>query len=510
MPPKKPVPSLKGMSMNKVLYNICAVILDEMYFSEDEQWEVFESPVLSVRLQAVRDILGNSLLPSILEDILNTILEKDEDVDTTVRFIALQLLLVEGVNSLNIGHFPEDFYTHVLDAVAHSAAELRKLDLKGLWVGNEHKFYLCKVLRRLGSIKNLTLRYKCDDELLGIIGKFCSDIQRLDISGSIDITDVGFKSLYEGPRSSQISKSLQIIDLGGNGSKYVSPNHVSLLLCNLPNLVSLGTYERTGAALQIAYKKNPDIKFGLRYLHDLFTTSERILIIIRTCPNLGAIYLDSPKNVSVHNLDLLKNLKEIKLHKVRWDDIKILLEKCGERIVSLILITIFGQLDLLEVGRLCPNLSRVELHRTSLICSATSHSFAFKKVSQVFIYTSEISTLCVKLILNQGTKIKHLSLGMCGQLTDAAVISCLMDHSLKEVEALWFGQADNLTMRTVDALLEHCPVLNSLGNLAVWNVSGEDISMKQIELILTNTDLVIHNIGPDDDDNRDHFVFVMA
>lgn len=81
------------------------------------------------------------------QDLLNTILERDEAVEATVRFTALQLLLVPGVTELAVGHFPEPFYAPVLSAIADSAAELRTLDLRGVWVRDMHKFYLCKAIR---------------------------------------------------------------------------------------------------------------------------------------------------------------------------------------------------------------------------------------------------------------------------------------------------------------------------------------------------------------------------
>ena len=51
-------------------------------------------------------------------------------------------------------------------------------------------------------------------------------------------------------------------------------------------------------------------------------------------------------------------------------------------------------------------------------------------------------------------------------------------------------------MRTIEALIEHCPELMSLGNLATWNVHPDDIALVRVQLLLTNTDLSLHEFGP--------------
>ncbi|XP_045604370.2 uncharacterized protein [Procambarus clarkii] len=503
MPPRKPVHTLQSFSKDKVLYSVCAIILDEIYFGQDEDWEIYGPPALSVRLQLVRDILKNSLTPGILEDLLNTILSRDQAVEATVRYLALQLLLVEGVRNLTVGNFPESYFALVLEAVAKSGAGIQHLDLRGLWVRDEHRHTLINTLRKLYCIRRLTLRYSCDDDMLATLGKYSDGLQKLDVSGSREITEFGLKKLCDNPSRvacGQLSETLKIVDLGGPGAQELSPQLPSYLLLSLPHLESLGSYERTGAAVELALKTCPDKQFGLRYMHDTFTSSSRYHAVAKSCTKIQAIYLDSPKDTVVHYLDMLKNLKEIKLHKVRWSDIEILLNKNGSRLCSLFLLAVFGQVDLLDLGRLCPNLHRLECHNVSLVCSEVNHTTAFSQIRELLIYTSNISTLCIKLLLNQCVAVEHLCLGECGQLSDAAIISSMMDHSLKNVREIWFGRAENLTMRSIEALLEHCPHLTSLGNLAAWRVHPDDIDLLRVQFLLTNTDLNLYEFGPQEED----------
>ncbi|KAK8734657.1 hypothetical protein OTU49_005918 [Cherax quadricarinatus] len=503
MPPHKEVNTLQAFAKDKVLYNVCAVILDEIYFGQDEDWEIYGPPALSVRLGLVRDVLSSSLSPGILEDLLNTILSRDEAVEATVRYLAIQLLLVEGVRNLTIGNFPESYFALVLEATAKSGAGIQQLDLRGLWVRDEHKYALIRTLRKLCCIRRLTLRYCCDDEMLATLGKYCENLQKLDVCGSRAITEAGLKNLCDNPSRvawGYLTETLQIVDLGGPGAQELPPQLPSYLLLNLPHLVSLGSYERTGAAVELALQTKPNKQFALRYMHDVFTSASRYHAIIKACPKIQAIYLDSPKDSAVHYLDMFQDLKEVKLHKVRWSDLEIALNKMGSRLRSLFLLTMFGQVDLLDLGRLCPNLLRLEIHQASLVCSEVEHPTAFSKVRELLIYTSQLSTFCVKVLLNQCIALEHLCLGECGQLSDEAIIASLMDHSLQYVREIWFGIAENLTMHTIEALLEHCPRLISLGNLAAWRVHPDDIDLLRVQFLLTNTDLTLHEFGPQEDE----------
>ncbi|KAA0202624.1 hypothetical protein HAZT_HAZT009103 [Hyalella azteca] len=249
MPPHKAVHSLRRLANDRVLYTVCGVILEELFFGEQGQWEQLGHPVLTPRLQVFRDVLCNALVPKLLQELLNTILERNEAVEATVRFTAVQLLLVPGVTKLAVGHFPEPFYAPILSAIAESAAQLQTLDLRGVWVREMHKFYLCKVIRRIHTIRHLTLRYTSDDEILAIVGKHCPQLETLDISGSENISESGIRSLYE-KRINDVfkgfndcAKTLKVVDIGGPGAQHLpqlSLPSLQLIIDKCPLVTSIG------------------------------------------------------------------------------------------------------------------------------------------------------------------------------------------------------------------------------------------------------------------------------
>ncbi|XP_068235846.1 uncharacterized protein [Palaemon carinicauda] len=503
MPPQKPVHKLKLFARDKVLYNVCAVILNEIFFGQEEDWDVYGSPRLSVRLELVKDILTDSLTPGILEELLNTILSRDEEVEVVIRYLALQLLLTPGVRSLSVGNFPESYYNMVLEVIAKYGTGIQQLDLRGIWVGMEHRCALLNVLRKLDDMRRLTLRYNCDDEMLSTIGKYCNRLQKIDISGSRNITEEGLRKLCSNPCRvciDLLKHSLQIVDLGGPGAQNLPPSHVKYLFFTLPNLISVGSYECTGKAVELFYNEYPGRKLGLLYMHDLTTNSARFNCITKTCPNLQAIYLDSPKDTVVHYLDMLKNVKELKLHKVRWTDVEILLQKMGPNIRSLYLLTVFGDVNLADLGRWCTDLRRMEFHNVSLVSLDATQDSAFDKVVEFLVYTSQLSVMSVRLIINQCKSVERLSLCDCGQLSDAAVISSLTDGSLRKTKELWLGVAPGLTIRSIQSFIEHCPLLTDVGNVANWNIHPDDIDLLRVQLLISNTDLTFHELATENDD----------
>lgn len=503
MPPYKPVHTLQAFARDKVLFSVCAVILNEIFFSQEEGWDVYGPPRLSVKLELVREILSESLTPGILEELLNTILSRDEEVEAVVRYLALQLLLVCGVRKVSIGNFPESYYSMVLETIAKNGESLHQLDLRGIWIGQEHKNALLRILRRLCDIKRITLRYNCDDEMLATIGKYNSDLQKIDVSGSRAITEEGLKNLCSNPHRvcmNKLKHSLQIVDLGGPGAQNLPVTHVKYLLYNLPNLVSVGSYELTGQAVEMLHNDYPHIKLRLLYMHDTNTTSGRFNCIAKVCPELQAIYFDSPKSTVLHYLDMLKKLNEVKVHKVRWSDAEIMLKKIGPNIRSLYLLTVFGDIDLMNLGSWCSNLHRLEFHNVSLVSSESTHGTAFHRVLEFLVYSSQVNTMCVKLIINQCLAVERLSLGDCGQLNDESIISSLMGNSLQNVREMWLGLAENLTLRTIESLIDHCPRLTDLGNLATWSVHPDDLDLLRVQFLITNTDLTLHELAPANDD----------
>lgn len=367
--------------------------------------------------------------------------------------------------------------------------------------------------RRLHTIRHLTLRYTCDDEILAIIGKNCPNMETLDIAGSKKITDVGIKSLYEKRIRDEflgfndLTKTLRIVDIGGPAAQHLPVSQICLLLRFLPNLRSLESYDRAGAAVEMLCLEEPSLKFTkLRFIRDIYTNKQRMSVMVTACPNIEAIYLDCAKGGAVQLIHQLKELKELRLHKTRWSDVEVALQNICSRLRKLYLSTIWGSIDIYTLSKYCPNLSKIELHSGSIISSEPDYlgedrrEKTLPELRECLLYQTRLTAILVKKVFRSSDQLIHVGFGECNQLTDEDLISCINASNLKCLREFWFGQACRLTIESLKYLMENCPSMTSIGNLAGWGMEPGETSFIRMQLALTNTDLTLYDFGSDQDE----------
>ena len=103
-------------------------------------------------------------------------------------------------------------------------------------------------------LTQLIAPYIANDRLISAVGRYCSRLELLDISGTEDVTDEGIKSLYRNNIGGELwpadlIDSLKYLMIGGPGGKRLEPATVAQLLIKLPHLISLGSYPHTGTAI---------------------------------------------------------------------------------------------------------------------------------------------------------------------------------------------------------------------------------------------------------------------
>lgn len=111
--------------------------------------------------------------PDIYQDLLRGILASDS-LEASIRFGCLRALLTDGVQSLATGIFPFNYYEQILKVVADQGCGLRHLNLKGVWVKDEHMTYMVDIVHRLQEhLAILSIPYIANDDLLEEIGHTC-------------------------------------------------------------------------------------------------------------------------------------------------------------------------------------------------------------------------------------------------------------------------------------------------------------------------------------------------
>ncbi|KAJ8932934.1 hypothetical protein NQ314_014312 [Rhamnusium bicolor] len=213
----------------------------------------------------------------VLQDLLKIVLNP-VNLDASIRYGCLEVLLRQDVKKLDTGIFPQCYYQHILETITYKGKGLQQLNLKGVWVRDYPE--LSKLIRNLKCLRTLVIPHMADDNVIDAI--LClKKLTVLDICGEACYTVGGIRKLK--------SDTVRVLDIGSFGKIDLCPEEhssfdiVAGLIENLPNLTSLRTYSFTGSALWLLYNKNPNFKTKLTYLHDTGTTLDIMESIINLC-----------------------------------------------------------------------------------------------------------------------------------------------------------------------------------------------------------------------------------
>lgn len=306
----------------------------------------------------------------IYQDLLRLILSSDY-LEATIRFTCLQMLLNGSVQALVSEIFPFSYYEKILQVIAAQGSGLRALNLKGVWVKEEHMTYMYEIVRNCTHLQRLCIPYIATDDLLKFIAKCCDRLRVLDISGETDITEIGIEYLCLGAAR----ECLTIVDIGTLGEENICHTDIALLITNLPNLENLVTYSYVGQALMcINDQHNRDFRTKLRYLHDTRTSARAMDAIIRMCPLLDSIYLDTPESGVLLKMQVV-NLKRMKLYKFCCKELAELMEVIGRNLLHLTVIKGRGQMDLGRLARNCAGLMDLDCYMMDGLTYASDRRF---------------------------------------------------------------------------------------------------------------------------------------
>lgn len=367
---------------------------------------------ISITIVELNTYLEESGATSVIyQDLLRIILSSDY-LEASVRFTCLQMLLNESVNCLITEIFPFSYYEKILQVIAAQGLGLNVLNLKGVWIKDDHLHLMMEITKKLTKLKNLSIPYIANDDLLKEISENIPKLKYLDISGETDITEIGIECLTLG----ECRYSLTIVDIGMMGEENICHTDVALLLTELPNLANLGTYSYVGKSLlYIMEQKDKHFKCKLKHLHDTGTDLKTIEAIVSTCPVLESVYIDTPVEEGILiKLNSLK-LSAIKLYKFFCYELMDLLELMGKNLISMTCIKGKGQFDFGKLTTLCPNIVYIDVYMMEHLKYSTDVGFPYLKGLEIL--NSPIGLTNLKHLISRSLKIKRLAVDTV-QFTD--------------------------------------------------------------------------------------------
>ncbi|XP_018574980.1 uncharacterized protein LOC108913828 [Anoplophora glabripennis] len=472
MSPKVQVLPLSYLCLKVVSNQLIYALSDE----EGKYYEVVEKYFLAATYEVLQDLL---------KIILNSV-----NLDASIRYACLEVLLREDVKKLDTGIFPQFYYRKILETIAYKGKRLQQLNMKGVWV-RDYPEQLCKMIRRLKHLKTLTIPHMADDSIIDEVLNL-KKLTMLDICGEACYTVGGIRKLK--------SDTLRVLDIGNFGKIDLCQEEISgyelvaQIIEQLPNLISIRTYSYTGSALWLIYNKNPKYRSKLMYLHDTRTTLETMDSIIKLCPDLESIHLDTPESGVMEKLSQLRKLNSLKLIKPSLDEVINYLKVSGTQLQVLKLNhNKKFSLDLSQICLLVPNLQTVECFQMKLtFTNLNTYSMALQNVELLYC---DMSDHVVRYILTNAPFLKRMVVGCVINMTDGDIFRLCAECNFQNLEELWFSCARCLTATSVELLMGHCPNLRVIGQLNGWDMHQDELDYLRAIIAATNTDLTLLPVG---------------
>ncbi|XP_076259515.1 uncharacterized protein LOC143195889 [Rhynchophorus ferrugineus] len=467
MPPKIQPPSLKDISTRTMVLVLIHALLDEKHFDILRNY-------LTMTSYNILEMLQNEIM-----NILN--------LDASIRFNSLQVLLRHDVKQLKTGMFPRFYYDQILSIIIEKGKRLQKLNLKGVWA-RDYPQLLASIIDNLTELRSLEIPHMPDDTVISSINNL-KYLTLLDISGEGGYTREGIKVLK--------SETLRILDIGSYGKKdlcFGTESNFELMadiIENLPNLSIIKTYSFTGHALHIVSQRNPHYISKLTYIYDTSTTPEIFDSIVNTCPLLDHAHFSIPADGVVEQFYRLKKLNSLKLTQGTKTEIVSFLQKSENRMEILQLN--HNKDDTLDIGDFCryaPNLRNLECFQMSLKFSHPE-KLSLHRLQKVQILYCDISDKDVIALITNSPEVKSVTIGSSLSLTDDDIITLVTEHSFPQLEELVFSFAENLTVVSVEVLCAACPSLRVLGTISEWAVTEEEFIELKLSCQISNTDLTL-------------------
>ncbi|KAK2713809.1 uncharacterized protein LOC136040836 isoform X2 [Artemia franciscana] len=475
MPKLKDVPSLYSLAIDVLEDEFVQFVKEELCLQSDEDqlFCIYSPEIFSSYVEMVKSLVLTNVPVVARQDLLDHILKK-MDMSSTVRYAAVEILYESDCKRFIPGTFPQSYHPMILSKVISECQSLKFIDLTYFWVRGTDKRYLSQLFSNARNLTSIVIPQICDDALLSVIGKCCSNVSFLDIQNSVNVTETGIDNLIFSDNGSvnSICMSLVVFKIGGPRLTAISPSKMTFLLKFAPFLSNLGPYAYCGRLLGIM---NEDLKHqptNLYYVHDTYTTDNQMIAIEKMAPQLKGVYFDTPSDEAVSHLSLFKGLMKLKIRKAFWIDIFVPALQM-ENLQILELINIHGNIDLAHIGKFWHLQKLVIYHCDRLVSS--DFTYHFKNLNFLEIYYTEYFDNVLLHILTHSQNLEHLSLGYFGTISDEELIPILSFDKLINLEKLWIARAEFLSWMSVAAILDYCPKLKSIGRMENWNLTKGEL-----------------------------------
>ncbi|XP_022187260.2 uncharacterized protein LOC111046079 [Nilaparvata lugens] len=378
---------------------------------------------------------------------------------------------------------------------------------------------LIDLLPNLKKLVSLNLRMTLAvDEVLGVIGKNCTDLLDLNISGT-PVTDRGLVQLSVSESGNPQCQKLSRIVIT---ETWISSAGAAVLLRFLPNLCEFD-YDNIFEALDIVNHWTIELeqrllsRGGVRMssrpipipnkmrlktlisITDIIRT-DSLQAAVRQCPDATSVSITNAwiKNEDLYKLMVLDKLTTLSL--TNCDGLTLdfdvgvlpLLTVCGHQLHSLIL-TNFTNINIPDIGKACPVIHNIAFSSVATYELGPLCPDYFNKLEAMELWADTDADLHANLIrqmIEFSPNMKNLLLKGCGVLTDKLLFEILQENKLGKLSHLTLDHCHNVSFSALEYIAN---MDNDLSMLRIWSCESITKSVSsQVTSLIENGNMDIY------------------
>lgn len=514
MPPKHQVPTLVDLALSSVgefvatfgrsmVQPICMISKTNPEYGPVE---------LQSTLQLIKRILSSSV-PRHLYDklsvtILNTVVKLLKETRGTYNDYALTTAFLSEITvilhltevavdaNLRAIEFPiwPKIMRHILYNKLHEMVGLQRLDLgsgSAGWRTSDIEKIIINGVSVMPNLISFILCFDCTDNIITALSQNCKRLQKLDVTASRSVTDRSVASLL----TCQYLREVKLFRTSVSVSGYAD------LFLQHPNIEDIGRCDEFGYVLEHIHQKEnmTNNSFNIRTFESRNFSIEHINLLVDMCPYITSLCLLRDDRIAdLTLLATLSYLRELKLLSCNYysHGINNLLEIKSPTIISLHLEHV-DEIDLnalINISQYCPDIKSLVFYNCEFSERAPIYSRRFAVPPFKFLErikcVAECANMHLDFLLSHCTNIKFIQLGSSTGIGDETMKRILSKNPMTKLEELKILYSHDLSMETVQLLMQNCEHLHRLAELESWQgITPDELNLFREELKKTNTNL---------------------
>lgn len=467
---------------------------------------------LQSTLQSIKYILSSSV-PRHLYDkmsvtILNTVVKLIKETRGTYNDYALTTAFLSEITvvlhltelaidaNLKTIEFPvwPKIMRHILYNKLHNMVGLHTLDLgsgSAGWRTSDIEKIIINGVSAMPNLISFILCFDCTDNIITALSQNCKKLQKLDVTASRSVTDRSVVSLLRCRYLKEVKLFQTSISV---------PGCADLFLQHL-NIEDIGRCDEFGYVLQHIHQNENDFEnsFNIRKFESRNFSIEHMNLLVDMCPYVTSLcLLRDDRIVDLTILATLSYLRELKLLSCNYytHGINTLLEIKGPTIICLHLEHV-DEIDLnalINISQFCPDMKNLVFYNCEFLERAPIYSRRFSVSPFKFLErikcVAECANMHLDFLLSHCTNIKFIQLGSSTGIGDATMKRILSKNPMNKLEELKILYSHDLSMETVQLLMQNCENLHRLAELESWQgITPDELNLFREELKKSNTNL---------------------